>query len=263
MLILKIITYLSAFCAAIGQYILDYVISDRESQIYKRTRVGLFVMLVLSLLASIGLLVKEDMTSNSLNKQVVELRAFIVSKDNDSVGREQKAQTDRDKLLIELNSLNNKMEPFINLARAKYPRADDNNALKNLLKEFNDLKAIAGPNVIKFQDYSVKKENNNYVVKVRFMPEKNIPLGIISVVVQVPDKSGSKIINIWPNIEGGAFGTGKDSKFISPNGEAARIAYSLLGAGIPTIDITITMLVPLKIYGNNGLTEFILRPEIK
>jgi hypothetical protein len=262
MLILKIITYLSAFCAAIGQFVLNYVVSNRESLIYKRTRIGLFIMLALSLSASIVLLVKEDMKSIDLSRQVVELKALIVSKDNNSIGREQKAQADRDKLLIELNSLNNKMEPFIVLARTKYPRADIDNALKNLLKEFNELKAIAGPNILRYQDYSVKKEGNNYVVKIRFRPEKNIPLGLISIVVGVPDKSGSKILNIWPNTDGGAFQTGKDSKVIAANGEAARIAYSLLGAGVPTIDVTITRLVPLKILGNNGLNEFILRPEI-
>jgi hypothetical protein len=116
MLTLKIITYVFAFGAAIGQFVLDYVVKDRESYFYKRTRVGLFVMLFISLIASIGLLIKEDIRSNDLNMQVVELKGLIIGKDNNAINRERKAQEDRDKLLLELNNMNNKIHVRISIS---------------------------------------------------------------------------------------------------------------------------------------------------
>jgi hypothetical protein len=121
---------------------------------------------------------------------------------------------------------------------------------------------MAAPNVIKFQKYDVRKDGNNYIVKIRFKPEKNIPLGILQFIVSMPHDSGAKIINIWPNAEGGAFQTGNESKLITANSESARIMYSLLGAGFPTIDVTVSKLISMQIVGNNGLETFILKPEM-
>ncbi len=264
MLAIKIITYLFAFLSAIGQFILNYVIKDRESILFKRTRIGLFITLFASILMSIGLLWKEDTRANSLDNQVKSLSELILNKDNNSLLRDQKAQADRDKLLIEINELNTKFEPFINLAKQRYPHDNVDVALKFLISELKEVKELARPNTIKLDKYEFKKNTtksgDNYIVKVRFKTEKNTPLGQLQFYAAITPGSDSKILDFWPSRDSSAFEHGKDSKFIMPDGQSARLIYALLGFGYPTIDITITKLTPIIIWGNNGLNSFIINP---
>ena len=84
---------------------------------------------------------------------------------------------------------------------------------------------------------------------IRFLPSKNEPLGIITFDVSLTPDSEARIVDLWP-ANGGAFQSGKDSKKIDQDGSKARLAYSLLSAGTPEIDITVSNECRVTIVGN-------------
>jgi lipopolysaccharide export LptBFGC system permease protein LptF len=133
--------------------------------------------------------------------------------------------------------------------------------LKKLDQEYQELKKITEPNKLAFNSKTVSKNENKIVVSLQFKPSKNQRLGTLIFVAALPDNSKEKILNFWPTTNGGAFESGPDSKKISLDGKQARLAYSLLGSGYPSIDLTLSGPTDITISGNNGLEPVTLKIE--
>lgn len=85
---------------------------------------------------------------------------------------------------------------------------------------------------------------------IQFWPSKNEPLGILIFDVSLTPDSEARIVDLWPVKGGGAFQAGSDSKKIDRDGRKARLEYSLLSAGSPVIDITVSNECRVTIAGN-------------
>jgi hypothetical protein len=122
-----------------------------------------------------------------------------------------------------------------------------------ILKIETDLKIIremARPNSIVLADKKINNLSNGKQILLQFEPTKNEPLGVIQFKIYLLDNSSTKILDIWPSLDGGGFTAWEESKKIDPNGESAVLTYGLIGAGAPLIEITISGPSKLRVEGN-------------
>ena len=89
-----------------------------------------------------------------------------------------------------------------------------------------------------------------YLLTLQFSPSTNEPLGAIEFTVTVADASDAHIVDFRPSLQGGAFISDNVSKQIEKDGKQARLSYSLVGAGRPAFDLTLSKKARIKIEGN-------------
>ncbi len=132
---------------------------------------------------------------------------------------------------------------------------------RKLKQEVEGVNKKAEPNKISFLSKEIEKTDSVYKATLRFQPSKNEPLGQLVFIARLPKESNAKIIDFWPTLGGGAFQSGKDSKKISEDGQVARLIYSLMGPGYPTIELTVSEPTSILIEGNNDLEKFLIKIE--
>ena len=133
--------------------------------------------------------------------------------------------------------------------------------MKIIEKQFNEIPENIKPNKITLFSKNIEKTELDYTVLLRFKPLKNAPLGLLIFVARLPVRSNAKILDFWPTTGGGAFQSGKDSKKISEDGYTARLTYSLIGYGYPTVELKVSGSTSVQVEGNYGLEPFVI--EIK
>jgi hypothetical protein len=164
-------------------------------------------------------------------------------------------------MLKKVNELNNKLEPFVNIALRKYPTIDKNSALNKLAQDVAITKKLAEPPSLILSGKEINKDKNSTSIILQFKPSKNETLGLIEFHAEIEKNSSSKILDFWPDTKGGAFSSGKDSKKISSNGKTARLIYSLIGAGNPAFELKVSKSTVVKISGNYLLKPITLKIE--
>ncbi len=117
-------------------------------------------------------------------------------------------------------------------------------------KQVKEAAALASPPTLLLTSRNIEEDASKYKLTLQFTPSKNEPLGTIIFVIYVENDSNAKILDIWPSLKGGAFSSGDDSKKIDPNGKRGQLIYSLISAGRPTIDLTLSQKATIKIEGN-------------
>lgn len=158
-----------------------------------------------------------------------------------------------------VNELNKKLEPFVKIALTKYPAYDLQSALNKLAQDIENTKRLAEPPMLIPYAKEISRDDKGITLLLQFKSTKNRPLSQIKFYAEILYNSTSKILNFWPSIKGGAFDSGRDSKKISSNGETARLIYSLIGAGNPTIELKVSKETFVKITGNYLSQPVILR----
>ncbi len=135
---------------------------------------------------------------------------------------------------------------------------DKDKRIDSLEKELKEIKTNTAPNTI--QLYSQSKTNIASGISwiLSFEPLKNEPLGQIEFDIFLPIETKAQITDFWPNAAAGPFIAGDKSKTIAPDGKSARLIYSLMGAGYPTIEIKLSQDSPIKIKGNYCQDEITL-----
>jgi len=133
--------------------------------------------------------------------------------------------------------------------------------IEKLDHNISEVNKKAEPNKISLLSKNIEEKGEGYKITLKFKPTKNEPLGQIVLVAKLEKLSKAKILNFWPSTAGGAFQSGKDSKQISDDGYSARLIYSLMGAGYPVVELTISAQTSILIEGNHGLGKFIINIE--
>jgi hypothetical protein len=178
----------------------------------------------------------------------------------------------------EVQRLETLLTPFRTIALERYT-GTESDVLKKLANQIQDLQKsdiektkkiaelekelaitsdLAAPNKIVFASKEIKKTDSSFTASLRFKPTKNEKLGYLVFVASLPVDSEEKILNFWPTPNTSPFQHGPDSKKITDNGKSARLVYSLLGFGYPSIDLEVTGPTKVEIKGNNGLETFVL-----
>ena len=132
---------------------------------------------------------------------------------------------------------------------------------EKLERNVEEVDKKARPNTISFFSKKIEQIETGYKIKLRFKPMKNESLGQLVFVANLQGISDSKILDFWPTTGGGAFQSGEDSKKISEDSRSARLIYSLMGPGYPTIELKVSMPTSVQIEGNHDLEPFILKIE--
>ena len=185
-------------------------------------------------------------------------------------------QRENDSKTTEIQRLETLLTPFRTIALEKYtlPEAE---ALRKLAKQIgvlqdadkqktekitqleNELiqtKSLAEPCKLTFLSKKIEKVDQGYLVILRFKPSKNERLGLLAFSAALPVNTDKQILDFWPSSKGSPFTSGKDSKKIENDGKSARLIYSLLGFGYPSIDLVVSGPTKVQIQGNNGLETF-------
>jgi len=115
--------------------------------------------------------------------------------------------------------------------------------IETLQQSLDKTSAQASPPTLSLASVTVGDEAGAKVATLRLNPSKNVPLGRLEFVVEVSTFSlgqSAKILKFWPSATTGAFESGKDSMMVAEDGLSARLIYSLMGAGQPVIDLTLS-----------------------
>lgn len=254
MLILKLLAPIIVFAIALLKEFWPEKIksNDRWKQVF-------LVVMAVGALVSIVVIIHDDSKTNKEKfEQQARYQDLQVKFDNIiTLSKNQDVRSDeRGKFLQErIMELSTKLEPFIKLAVAKYPQQNVDEGLELLRKEIAETKEMAKPNSISLSGSKTEVVDGGYKVLLQFKPSKNIPLGLLEFSAILPKSSHAKITQLWPTLDGGAFQSG-NSPDISSDGKSAKVAYSLIGAGLPTIELRVTAPTRVTINGNNGLVPF-------
>ncbi len=227
----------------------------------KKIHPGVQAAIVAGVFSLIGIWFGYHLQSSGLESKVSSLEENVTKRE--SVIRDKTAEIQRLETLL---------TPFRTIALERYAGpegealqqlADQIGILQNADKkksqeinrletELNKTKFLAEPCKISFLSKAIKKEDKGYRVTLRFKPTKNERLGLLAA---LPVNSTERILDFWPT-KGSTFKSGPDSKKIGENGKSARLMYSLLGFGYPSVDVVVSGPVAIQIQGDNGLETF-------
>lgn len=138
MLLLKIIAPIFALFIVVIQFQISEKWHDKRTRKYKVTTKILFIVLLISTLATIFIVWIDDKKSSKLDDNLMTLQSKLT---NDSViqkKRDDSAIIDRKNLLKKISELQNQLEPFINIATFKFPQLNTDIGLTMLAKDIEN-----------------------------------------------------------------------------------------------------------------------------
>ena len=219
---------------------------------------------VAGIFSLLGLWLGSALESGRLQSKVSDLEKAVKARDT----------TIRDKT-ADIQRLETLLTPFRTIALERYTGSEgealrqladqigilqDADKLKSekitqLEAELNKTKSLAEPCKLALHSKTIKKEKDGYRVALIFKPTKNERLGLLGFTAALPINSSARILDFWPT-KGSMFSSGKDSKKIGDDGKSARLMYSLVGFGYPSVDLVVSRPTTVQIEGNNGLKTF-------
>jgi hypothetical protein len=267
MLLLKIASLIVVYIIAL---IKDFWADKLKRHL--QTKRALVTLMTLAMLIGVVSTVLDDQKSSEVSRLQSERQAFLQSQ-NDSlrarvdslikITQQGEVKLDRQNAVLQakVSELNSKLEPFVKLAVTKYPAYDIQSALNQLARDIAEAKELAKPATLVLYAKEISKIDGGHSLKLQFKPSKNVTLGLIEFSATIPPTSRSRIFDFWPTLDGGAFQSGSDSKKISTYGKSAKLTYSLMGAGYPTIELKVTEQTDVIIGGNHLSTPVKIRIE--
>src|SRR4030042_2780637 len=155
-MIKELIALITLFATSIVQYLLDYILNDKESKIYKITRLILIVFMLLAFSASIILLISNYYNSINVQNNVVQLQQkyneLLIQYHEDK----NKAHEDSIALQNKIDNLQAVLLPFIQVAQTKYPGENIDTALDKLRIEIEKLKEKTRPNSLIYKYHNIQ-----------------------------------------------------------------------------------------------------------
>ena len=130
--------------------------------------------------------------------------------------------------------------------------------IAQLENELIQTKSLAEPCKLELLSKNIEKVDQGYRITLRFKPTKNERLGLLAFYAALPVNTDTKILDFWPSSKSSPFTSGKDSKKIEKDNKYARLMYSLVGFGYPSIDLVVSGPTKVQIQGNNGLEPFVI-----
>ncbi len=256
MLLLKIVSLVVVYVTALVKDLWAEPLSR-----HIQTKRLLFWLMTLAALVGVVSTLVEEQQSNEASLQQSQDQQFLAFQNVSlrakldslvSLTQQGEAKFDRENAVLQskVSELNSKLEPFVKLAVTKYPAFDIQTALNSLARDIAEAKDMAKPAILIAATKEIKRIDGGYSLTLQFRPSKNQMLGRLEFVVEIAPGSNATIFDFWPTRHGGAFQSGKDSKKIATDGKSARLIYSLMSAGNPTIELKVTEETDLLVAGN-------------
>ncbi len=222
-----------------------------------------------AIVSSIGVIIAAVITIAHYRSQLYKDNARLQNENTELLRENEKQRA-------EIQRLETKLTPFRTIAIEKYTLPEEQ-ALKKLAEKIVELedadrkksekisqleseldhtKSLAEPCKLNLYSKNIKKEDDNYRVTLLFRPTKNERLGQLVFVADLPIDSGERILDFWPTDNTSPFLSSNKSKKIAENGKSARLVYSLLSTGYPSVDLVVSGPTKVRIKGNNGIKTF-------
>ena len=133
MFVLKVIAPLFVLAVALTQIALEHRWHDRRTKKHRRIRGLLVLLLIISTCATIAVVASDHRSSQKLEEQVSGLRM-------EAGTRESAAKQERAVLQEEVVRLEQKLDPFLKVALARFPNLAPESALQRLSEEIDVLR---------------------------------------------------------------------------------------------------------------------------
>lgn len=140
MFIFKIVGPVLLILAGLFQFFIDHIWTDRRTKSYKNARKIYIGIVILAGIFSIITISVDHTKSKDTISYLTTLKKTADSTLAISEIRELEAKQDRSNLLKNIESLRQKLNPFIALAQSKYPNLETDDALRYLRQDLQELK---------------------------------------------------------------------------------------------------------------------------
>lgn len=134
--------------------------------------------------------------------------------------------------------------------------------LDELQTSVDEATRLAAPPSLSLSHKKITKSDGSLIARLQFRPSKNVHLGTITFRVRVLEESTARILDFWPDAKYHAFTTGDKMKQIDTDGKKATLSFSLMGAGSPTVDITLSGQARVAVAGNLLAEEIVVNVEL-
>jgi hypothetical protein len=145
--ILRILSPLLVLGVAFSQIVIDHIWHDKRTKKYRRTRSVLISILVIMTLFTMFIVYQSEKDNVDLKKSLKNIEQLVenLKSENITIAKQSEklefeAKNERASLEKKINSIEVKLEPFINVAKTTYPGINIDNALKKLLNDIDSLK---------------------------------------------------------------------------------------------------------------------------
>lgn len=129
--------------------------------------------------------------------------------------------------------------------------------IEALQKELDKTSEEARPPALSLLSHDTVTNGTARIVTLRFEPSKNQPLGALQFIAELPNGSNEKITSFLPTLDGGVYATGDNPAMITDDGKVARLSYSLIAVGYPTMELKLSGASVVRVSG-----EYIAKPII-
>jgi hypothetical protein len=199
----------------------------------KWIKVVLFLLIIGSLIFS-GIQIYNTNKAQDLSiKENIKLANKIDSLNNTN----RLIKDQNDSLLTKVDVINNRLFPFILIAKNRYPNVTDKDALNLLASEIREVKkSIEDAKIIKI-DKNIVKQGNGIQIQLRFvLTNKNIR-DKIAFEIYLPKNSQADIIDLQFL---GTVGLTNFSKGIEDDKKSAFMSFNVSGSEIPSFGVNLS-----------------------
>lgn len=192
---------------------------------------------------------KELIVVDSLNNQISIYQNLINSNEKAS-----KIQSER--YIAQLDSLNRRIKPFVEIAKSNYPNYSTKKALELLQSDILRIREATAPLTISYNGFMKTKSENDkgITVDIFFRKSKPGPILRIEFYFNIISPESAKILDITTS-----YRNAYSNSIIYTDRKYGGIAFDYVKEGIlPSVELTVSEPAHIEITGNNGFKNKIL-----
>ncbi len=153
-----------------------------------------------------------------------------------------------------LASVEAKLEPFVEVAKSRFPQLETEAALQRLREELDEVRRLAEPPEMRLESHTVRSLEQGHFVLIKFSRSKDVPLGSLQFAVALPVDTAARILELKPAVQ---LSMNVRSR-ISEDGKAGRLEFALPGSEDPAIKLLLSGAAPVRVEGNHNLQPFVI-----
>ncbi|HEX9736521.1 MAG TPA: hypothetical protein VGG06_31535 [Thermoanaerobaculia bacterium] len=184
--------------------------------------------------------------ANDLRQEIVTHQTRLEEERNESSDREQRH-------IAQLAELNSKLEPFIEAAISRYPDLSVGDALEQLSRQLEEVRAMASHPLLSYYESRVFPDPEGPILRVYFKRSKEGPLGKLEFRIDIVPGSSGRIRDVGPYPMGLSV-----LSSLAIDGMTATIEFSVPGGDDPAVNIKLSGPAVIRVEGNYGLEPLVL-----
>jgi len=156
-----------------------------------------------------------------------------------------------------LSAVESKLDPFVQMAKERFPTLDTEAALNKLQGELEEIRRLAAPPEIFIDAHTAKMLDNGYFILIHLKASKNVPLGTVRFRAALPDATSAKILEFKPAIMMAM----NVRTSISSDGRVADLQFAIPGSEGPSLKLLVSDPSRVRIEGSHGFRPVVINAE--